>query len=173
MMQANWPRYGNEFATWIGVLLDLAAGRRPLGLRMMSSIIVVVTDVFVEQSFQVPPIEHDHMIEHVPAVVSNPAPRDAILPLFLCQCKIGLCSAPEWRIWKIIQQMEINQNTDSIYYRRLIGEIEELAKCPAGERGILSSSNFTIRISRWDSKYIVDNNRPIVELLIQFLFEVG
>jgi hypothetical protein len=43
MRQTTEPRYGNDSAACIGILLDLAASGRSLGQREMSSIIAVVT----------------------------------------------------------------------------------------------------------------------------------
>ena len=62
------------------MLLDLAASRRCLGQRKMSSVIVIVTDVLIQKAFQVTLIEDDHMVEQIPAAVADPALCNAILP---------------------------------------------------------------------------------------------
>src|ERR1035437_1954220 len=46
----------------------------------MSSIIVVIADVLFHNGFQMALIEHDHMVEQVPAVAANPTPGDTVLP---------------------------------------------------------------------------------------------
>jgi hypothetical protein len=46
----------------------------------MRPVIVVVTDVFVHQAFQMPLIENKHMIEQVSSTAADPAFRDTILP---------------------------------------------------------------------------------------------
>jgi hypothetical protein len=44
------------------------------------SIFVVVADVLVHQSFQMPFIDNDHMVEQIPAAVANPPFRNTVLP---------------------------------------------------------------------------------------------
>src|SRR5215469_8298893 len=46
----------------------------------MSPVLVVIADVFLQQSAQVSPIQHDHMIEQIPPYAANPALRDSVLP---------------------------------------------------------------------------------------------
>ena len=45
----------------------------------MSSVLVVVADVFLQQPTQMSPIQHDHVIEQIPSYAANPALRDSIL----------------------------------------------------------------------------------------------
>jgi len=40
---------------------------------------MVITDVLVHQPFQMPFIENDYVVEHVPAAVADPAFRNAVL----------------------------------------------------------------------------------------------
>src|ERR1017187_6280730 len=46
----------------------------------MRPVLMVVTDVLTHQSFQMPFVENDDMVEQVPAAVADPALRDAVLP---------------------------------------------------------------------------------------------
>src|SRR5580698_7245422 len=46
----------------------------------MSSVLVVITDVFIHQAFQMPFVENDHVVEHVPAAVAYPSLGNTILP---------------------------------------------------------------------------------------------
>src|SRR5579859_5107640 len=46
----------------------------------MSATLEIVEDVFVDQAFQMPPIENDHMVEQIPATGADPAFRDTVLP---------------------------------------------------------------------------------------------
>jgi hypothetical protein len=80
MRQTTEPRYGNDSAACIGILLDLAASGRSLGQREMSSIIAVVTAVLAQQSFQMQLIEHDHVVEQIAATGADPTLCHAVLP---------------------------------------------------------------------------------------------
>ena len=46
----------------------------------MSSIIVVITDVLIQQPSQMSAIQHDHMIPEVSTYTANPALRNSVLP---------------------------------------------------------------------------------------------
>jgi hypothetical protein len=46
----------------------------------MRSIFVIVTEVFIQQAFQMPFIHHDHVVKEIPAAVANPTLGDTILP---------------------------------------------------------------------------------------------
>lgn len=46
----------------------------------MRSVVLVVIDVLIHQALQVPFIQHDHMVEQIPAAVADPSLGNAILP---------------------------------------------------------------------------------------------
>jgi hypothetical protein len=75
---------------WIGLLLDLAASGRFLRQRKMSLIIVVVADVLIQKTFQMPFIEDEQMVEQVPVAVANPPLSHAILPRTSVTGNLGL-----------------------------------------------------------------------------------
>ena len=80
MMQPaeSWHRYNPS--TYTGLLLSFTTGKRYLRQREMSSILMIVPNVLVHQTVQMTLIEHDHMIEQVPAAVANPAFSNTVLP---------------------------------------------------------------------------------------------
>lgn len=71
MMQAAELGHGYNLATCAWILIFHATGRRSLGQRKMSSVVVVITSVLIHQTFQMPFIEDDHMIEQVSAVIAD------------------------------------------------------------------------------------------------------
>src|ERR1039457_7238812 len=46
----------------------------------MSPVLVVVTDVLIQQSSQMFPIQHDHMIQEISTYTANPALGNSVLP---------------------------------------------------------------------------------------------
>jgi hypothetical protein len=46
----------------------------------MSSVLVVIADVFIQQPTQVSAIQHDHVIKQIPSYATNPALRNSVLP---------------------------------------------------------------------------------------------
>src|SRR5450759_4096274 len=56
----------------------------------MRPVLMVVTEVLTHQSFQMPFVENDDMVEQVPTAVSDPTLRDAILPRTLEAGPFGL-----------------------------------------------------------------------------------
>ena len=46
----------------------------------MSSVLVVITDVLIQQPSQMSPIQHDHMIQEISTYTANPALRNSVLP---------------------------------------------------------------------------------------------
>jgi hypothetical protein len=60
----------------------MTARRCSLRQREMSSIFMVVADVFIHQLFQMPVIHHDHRVDQITAGVVNPSLGVAVLPDF-------------------------------------------------------------------------------------------
>ncbi len=46
----------------------------------MSSVFVVVAHIFIQQSPQVSPVQHDHMIQEISTYTANPAFCNSVLP---------------------------------------------------------------------------------------------
>jgi hypothetical protein len=46
----------------------------------MGSVFVIVADIVVHESFQMPLIEHDYMVQQVATAASHPTLCDSILP---------------------------------------------------------------------------------------------
>jgi len=80
MMQAAESWLGLNSASRIGVLPRFTTGGRSLGQRKMCSVVLVVADVLTHQSFQMPFIYDDHMVEEIPAAASDPTLSNTVLP---------------------------------------------------------------------------------------------
>ena len=71
-------------------------GRRPrrlLAQRFMSTVLVIVGQVFVCKPFQMSLIQRDHVTRHLPATTFNPAFRDSVLPWTPDACANGFNAA--------------------------------------------------------------------------------
>ena len=90
MVQAAepWKRYNR--ATCNRILLRIATLGCSLRQRKMRSVVVVVTEVLDHQSFQMPFIDNDQMVEQVLATGADPALCDTVLPRALEVCPLGL-----------------------------------------------------------------------------------
>ncbi len=115
------PRYGNNSAACIGILLDLATSRRSLGQRKMSSIIVIIMDVLVQQSFQMPFIEHNHMVEQIPTAVTDPTLGRAVLPRAAETASLGLDAKAHYGIDHFIVELRAAIK-DQIAWGRVVRE---------------------------------------------------
>ena len=80
VMQTAEPWHCYNPAADFGVACWLSTGRRSLRQREMSSIVVIIADVIIHQSLQVPFIENDHMVEQIAAAITDPALGNAVLP---------------------------------------------------------------------------------------------
>ena len=65
--------------TGAGIFLCFTTCRRSLFQREMGAILEIVENVFVDQAFEMPQIENDHMVEQFPAAGAYPAFRNAVL----------------------------------------------------------------------------------------------
>jgi len=65
MMQASKPWYRFDSATRFSVTHCFAPSRCSLRQHKMSSVFVIVNDVLIHQTFQMPLIENDHMVEEI------------------------------------------------------------------------------------------------------------
>ncbi len=80
MMQAteSWHRFDSAFR--IGVLARLTTCGRSLRQRKMCPVLVVVADVIIHESFQMPRIKDDHVVEQISTTVSDPTLCSSVLP---------------------------------------------------------------------------------------------
>jgi len=79
LVQATKPWHGCGSATCIRVLW-FTIRRCSLCEREMCSVVVVVKDVLIQQAFQMPFIQDNHMVEQIPAAVANPTLGNTVLP---------------------------------------------------------------------------------------------
>ena len=58
----------------------------------MGAVLVVVANVFAEKPLQVPLVEHDHMVEQIPAAAFDPPFGDSVLPRASKRSSLGFAS---------------------------------------------------------------------------------
>lgn len=80
MMQAAKPWHCDDFAARIRLLRRHTPFRSLFVQAKVGSVLVVVTYVLVDEAFQMPFIEHDHMVKQIAAAVANPTLGHAVLP---------------------------------------------------------------------------------------------
>ena len=80
MMQAGEPGYRNNFSARIPSRRSDAPCRSLLIQAEMSPVLLVITDVFIHEAFQMPLIEYDYMVEQIAATVADESLCDAVLP---------------------------------------------------------------------------------------------
>jgi hypothetical protein len=80
MMQTTESRRRCNSTIRIGDTLCTTAGWRSLRQCKMCTVVVVVVDVIIHESFQMPSIEDKHVVEQFPAAVGDPALGNAVLP---------------------------------------------------------------------------------------------
>ena len=80
MVQAAEPRHRYDPAIYARILARFTTGRRSLREREMRSIVVVVMDVLAHQSFQMPLIDDDHVVEQITTTTANPTFSHTVLP---------------------------------------------------------------------------------------------
>jgi hypothetical protein len=56
----------------------------------MRSVLVVIADVLIHQTFQMAFVENDYMVEQIATAVANPALGDTVLPRTSITCPLGL-----------------------------------------------------------------------------------
>src|SRR6266849_9878343 len=79
-MQASEPRPRHRSAAWNLGYCGATAGGSFLCKRVVRSIVVIVGEVLVQQSPEVPLVEHDDLVEQLSAHTAYPAFRNAVLP---------------------------------------------------------------------------------------------
>ncbi len=76
MMQPAESRHRYDSSAHTRYFFWLTTRRRSLCQRKMRSILMVVTDVFVHKTFQLPLVKNDHLIEQVVARVQETNRQD-------------------------------------------------------------------------------------------------
>jgi hypothetical protein len=80
MMQAAKSWHGYDSERWIGVVCCLTVHRRSICQRKMRPVVVIVTDVFIHEAFQMTFVQDNHMIKQIPAAVTDPTLCNTVLP---------------------------------------------------------------------------------------------
>jgi hypothetical protein len=80
MVQTAKPWHRNHPATWARSSNGLTSCRGLLFQPEVRPVVVVVADVLDHQALEMPLVEHDEVIEQVPAAVADEALGDAVLP---------------------------------------------------------------------------------------------
>lgn len=78
-MQSTESRVGHDFQTDFS-FHRVSSRRCVLHQSEMSAVLVVITDIFGEQSSQVPFLEGNHVIQEIAAAAPYPALGDTVLP---------------------------------------------------------------------------------------------
>src|ERR1035437_4716173 len=80
MMQTAqpWRRYNRSSSARLVCLFP--TGRRSFRQGKMGSVVVVIADVIIHQTFQVLLIQDDYMVEQISAAVADPAFCNSVLP---------------------------------------------------------------------------------------------
>jgi hypothetical protein len=63
MVKTAQPRHRNDFAVRVGLVPYLPAGRCALRQSEVRPVIMVIANVLGHQSFHMPLVQHDHMVE--------------------------------------------------------------------------------------------------------------
>src|ERR1017187_7948212 len=80
MVETTDSRHRKDFADRICIRCCRSTRGRPLLQREVRPILVVITNVFSHQPFQMPLVEQDYMIEQIPSAITNPAFCNTVLP---------------------------------------------------------------------------------------------
>lgn len=80
MMQTTEPRHGNHLRIDRRSLCDLPASWSFLVQTEMSSVFMIVVNVFVHQAFQMALVEHNHVVKQITTASADPAFGHAVLP---------------------------------------------------------------------------------------------
>ena len=80
MVQAAESLHGYDLAACIGILFCFTTGRRSFVQCTVRSVVVIVADVLIHKALQMPFVEHDHMVEQIPAAVADKAFCNPVLP---------------------------------------------------------------------------------------------
>ena len=79
-MQSTQSRYGDDSWLRSEIHFWFSPHGRLLRQRKVRAILTVIADILVHQSFQMTFVEHDYMVEQIPAAIADEALRHAVLP---------------------------------------------------------------------------------------------
>ena len=80
VVQSTEPGRGNHSARWAGTSDGPAVRRSLLRQSKMRPVVMIVMDVLGHQPFEMPLVQHDHMIEQVSAATTYEAFCHSVLP---------------------------------------------------------------------------------------------
>ena len=80
MMQLAEPWHGNNPMTSAGILFCQTSSGCSFAQGKMSSVLVIVPNIFGHQAFQMTLIQNNYMVEQIPTTITNPALSNAVLP---------------------------------------------------------------------------------------------
>jgi len=80
MIKSADSGHENDSSIFTGIHFRDASSRRSFIQCQIRPVFVVVADILFQKSSQVTLVQHDDMIEQVPAAIANPAFCDAVLP---------------------------------------------------------------------------------------------
>src|ERR1035437_5687341 len=80
MVQAAESLHRYDFAACIGIHFCFTTSRRSFVQCKVRSVVVIVADILIHKALQMPFVEHDHMVEQIPAAVADKAFCNPVLP---------------------------------------------------------------------------------------------
>jgi hypothetical protein len=80
VVQPADPGYGHHSGLCALPSLRTSVFGRILVQSLVSAVLMIVADIFVNESSQMNLVEDDHLVQQFPAASPDPALRDAILP---------------------------------------------------------------------------------------------
>jgi len=80
MVQATNSRHRDDVAAGVRTLDGLTTRRSLLVQAEMGSVLVKVSNILAHQPFEMPSVEHDHVVEEIATAASDEALGDAVLP---------------------------------------------------------------------------------------------
>ena len=90
MMQAAHSRHRDNSAFRVWIRFGFARAGCILCKAEVCAIVVVIADIFVHEAHQMGLVEHNHIIEQVPAAIANESLRYSVLPRALEAGSFGL-----------------------------------------------------------------------------------
>src|SRR5580700_4611253 len=120
MMQTTEPRHGNHFRIRGRAVCCSSACRSLLIQSKMRPVVVVIVEVLSHEPLAMAFIEHNHMVEQIPAAVTDEAFRYAILPRALKTGSLGLNTEILDQLNDLIIEL-CTANEDQVARRGIIG----------------------------------------------------
>ncbi len=147
MMQPTEPRHGNNSASCTGTLFCPTSSVCSFVQRKMRSVVVVVTEVLVHKTLQVPLIENDDMIQEVSSTIPDPALGNAVLSRASEAGSFGLNTETLYGAQHLVIEV-CGSVKDQIFWRGVVGKcFPQLLRNPS---------------TAWMSGHIAMKNSPSV-----------